>query len=255
MRALDAGTALLDYGKKNSNIRSMVLGYYLIGFAHFNDQEFVSAIKACKNAAELAADPYYYQFSNLLLSVAYFQVGQVKEAEDTIRDVLSFTTEYGCENVGIPASANFGLLLMAKGQMSRGLKEVEEAIQVVAEKGSRSFQILYELNLGQVYLRIVDKSAPVSFSAMAKNIGFIIKNVPSAAKKAEDHLTKALEIAKEIGAKGVIGKAYLYLGLLHGTKGRTDQAKENISKAIQVFEQAEFETCLKAAKETLASIK
>ena len=31
-----------------------------------------------------------------------------------------------------------------------------------------------------------------------KNIGFLIKNAPFAAKKAEDHLNKAIEIAKEI---------------------------------------------------------
>ena len=168
---------------------------------------------------------------------------------------MLFTTEYGCENVGIPASANLGVLMMAKGHMGPGLKEVEEAINVMTKEGSRAFQVLYELTLGQVYLQIVDKSAPVTLSVMAKNIGFIIKNIPSAAKKAEDHLIKALGVAEEIGAKCILGKAYLYLGFLHKRKGKTDQAKESISQAVQAFEQGELENCLKAAKEALASLE
>jgi tetratricopeptide (TPR) repeat protein len=233
----------------------MVLGHYIIGFAHYFDDEIVATIEACKNAKQLAADPYYYQFSNLLLGIAQFQNGQFQEGEQAIRDVLSFTTEYGCENVGIPASANLGLLMMAKGQMSQGLKEVEEAKRVMTEEGNRAFQVLYELNLGKVYFQIVDKSASLSLSVMAKNIGFIIKNVPSAAKKAEDHLIKALGVAEDIGSKSVLGKAHLNLGFLHKRKGKTDQAKKSISQAIQVFKQGELENCLKAAKEALASIE
>ena len=125
----------------------------------------------------------------------------------------------------------------------------------MTKEGSRAFQVLYELTLGEVYFQIVDKSAPVSLSVMAKNIGFIIKNVPSAAKKAEDHLIKALGVAEDIGSKSVLGKAHLNLGFLHKRKGKTDQAKESISQAIQVFEQGELENCLKAAKEALASIE
>jgi class 3 adenylate cyclase/tetratricopeptide (TPR) repeat protein len=253
-KAMKAGRALLDYGKKSSNIRSMVLGHYIIGFAHFHDDELMSAIEACKNAAKLAADPYYYQFSNLLLGAAYLQNGQIQEAEQSIREVLSFTTEYGCENVGIPAKANSGLLMMAKGQMGRGLMEIEGAFQTMIEKGGRYLLPMYRLSLGQVFLQIADKTAPVSLSVMAKNIRFILKNVPSAAKKAEEHLRKTIEITQEIGSKGVLGRTYLNLGLLQKNRGRTDEAKESISKAIQVFEEGEFENCLQSAKKTLASL-
>jgi len=79
--------------------------------------------------------------------------------------------------------------------------------------------------------------------------------VPSAGKKAEDHFNKAIEVAKEIGAKGTLGQAYLDLGLLHKAKGKTDQAREYITKAIQVLDQCETEVFLKQAKEALASLE
>jgi predicted ATPase/class 3 adenylate cyclase len=250
----ETGSALLDYGEKNSNIRSIVLGHYITAFAHYHDDEYEQAIEACRKATQLAADPYYYQFCNLLLGVLCFRIGQIHEAENTVREALQFAKDYGCENIGIPASANLGILIMAKGQMSRGLQMAEEAIQTMAEKGNRSFQITYELNIGQVYLLFVNRSAPLSISVLAKNIGFLLKNMPSAAKKAEDCFKKAIAVADEIGSNAVLGKACLNLGLLYKTKGRHNEAKESVLRAIQAFEDGGLENSLKEAKAMLASV-
>jgi tetratricopeptide (TPR) repeat protein len=89
---------------------------------------------------------------------------------------------------------------------------------------------------------------------MAKNIGFLLRNVPSAAEKAEKHLHQVIEIGEEIGSKNTIARAYLDLGLLHKAKKRTGQAKECISKAIELFEQCEATVFLKQAKEALESL-
>ena len=113
----------------------------------------------------------------------------------------------------------------------------------------------FDLVLGKVYSQIVEGSGPISLSTMAKNIGFLIKNVPFASKKAEEHFNRAIEVAKEIGAKVTMGMAYLDLGLLYKMKGKTEQAKKCISEAIQIFEKCEAEGFLKQAEEALASLK
>jgi tetratricopeptide (TPR) repeat protein len=91
----------------------------------------------------------------------------------------------------------------------------------------------------------------ISLSTLAKNLGFFIKNIPFAGKKAESHFKKAIDVAKEIGAKGILAQAHLDLGLLHKAKGRSDRARDCISKAIELFEQCEAEVYLKQAKEAL----
>jgi tetratricopeptide (TPR) repeat protein len=90
---------------------------------------------------------------------------------------------------------------------------------------------------------------------MFKNIGFIIKNVPSAAKKGEAHLNRAIESAKAIGAKGILGEAYLDLGLLYKAKGEKNKARELLSKGVEVFEHCGAEVFMKQAKEALAKIE
>ena len=62
-------------------------------------------------------------------------------------------------------------------------------------------------------------------------------------------------MAKEIGVKGLLGQAYMDLGLLHKAKKRTAQARECISKAIKVFEECEAEVYLKQANEALESLQ
>ena len=81
-----------------------------------------------------------------------------------------------------------------------------------------------------------------------------MKNVPFAGKKAEYHLNKVIETAKEIGAKGTLGMAYFHLGRLHIAKRRKDKARECICKAMELFEECEVETPLKRAKEALDSL-
>jgi hypothetical protein len=94
----------------------------------------------------------------------------------------------------------------------------------------------------------------LSFSTIIRNIGFLVKNVPFAGKKAEYHLNKVIETAKEIGAKGTLGMAYFHLGRLHIAKRRKDKARECICKAMELFEECEVETPLKRAKEALDSL-
>ena len=82
-----------------------------------------------------------------------------------------------------------------------------------------------------------------------------MKNVPFADKKADAHFNKAIEIAIEIGAKSISGPAYLDWGLLHKAKKRKDQARECISKAIDIFEKCEADVYLKQANEALESLQ
>jgi hypothetical protein len=50
--------------------------------------------------------------------------------------------------------------------------------------------------------------------------GFLLKNIPFADKKAKHHFKKAIELAKEIGAKGILAQSCLALGFLYKKKGK-----------------------------------
>ena len=62
------------------------------------------------------------------------------------------------------------------------------------------------------------------------------------------HYTKLYE-------KGVEGQAYLNLGHLHKTMGRSDQTRHCFSRAIQIFEECEALAYLNQAKEAMVSLE
>jgi tetratricopeptide (TPR) repeat protein len=254
-KALEAGKALLDYGERHSNIRSLVMGHYITGLGYITDGDYHSAIECLESGTRISADPFYSQFSRLALGASYLFTNQLDKAETTLAEVLTYSQKFGAGVIGAFACVFMGALLIAKGQMSQGLKLLEEGQREFLENQRRSLYAFSEYVLGKVYSQIAEGSGPISLSTMAKNIGFLIKSVPFASKKAEEHFNRAIEVAKEIGAKGTMGMAYLDLGLLYRTKGKTEQAKKCISEAIQIFEQTETDGFLKQAREALASIE
>jgi hypothetical protein len=68
-------------------------------------------------------------------------------------------------------------------------------------------------------------------------------------------LNRAIESAKEIGAKGIQGQAYLRLGLLYIEKGNKQRAMDSISSAIQLFEEGEAKTFLEQANQVRLSLE
>jgi len=253
-KALEIGNNLLDYGKKYSNIRSMTLGLYVKGFALGFDGDFESAITCGEEALRISADPFYTQMAIILLGVSLTLNQQLQEAEDALQKNVAYSETCGCEIIGTSASGMLGLISITKGEMSEGLKRLENALKTFYETHNKTSIINYERTLGRVYYQIVAKASPISFSTMAKNVGFILKNVPSAGRKAEEHFNKAIETGKEIGAMTLVGNALYGLGLLHMAIKKSDKARGCLTEAIEVLEQCGSEGGLKLAKEALASL-
>jgi class 3 adenylate cyclase/tetratricopeptide (TPR) repeat protein len=253
-KAFEAGKALLEYGQRYSNNRSLFLGHVETGFSHFVNGDFRSAIECAQSSITVAVDPFYSMGGRTLLMQGYILSGQLQEAEDNVHVVLNFSRKFGCEIWETPTLLVLGVISIAKGRMSEGLKIIKDAQQSFLKSENRWFLAQSEYILGKIYLQMVGGAKPINLSRMVKNIGFLVKNVPFASKKSEDHFHKAIDIAKEIGARGTLGEAYLDLGLLHKAKGRAERSRKNISDAIQLFEQCEAEVYLKEAKDALASL-
>ena len=92
-------------------------------------------------------------------------------------------------------------------------------------------------------------------SANVKNIGFLLKNAPTAFKKAERCFNRAIAAAEKGGDKSTIGRAYFNFGLLYKSQKKVDMAKKCFSEAIKIFEELEAEVFLKQAKEALENLK
>jgi class 3 adenylate cyclase/tetratricopeptide (TPR) repeat protein len=254
-KCFEAGKALLEYGRKHSNIRSLTVGHFCMGGSYWVDGNFALGIESFQRALEISADPFYSQCARWLLGMGYLFAGQLDEAEGLLQQVVTYSHNFGAELIGAMAYMFLGLVSIAKGRMSQGMRMLEEVRRASLKNKRRLLLVQSGFIMGKLYLGIVEGSGPKSLSIMVRNIGFLIKNVPFASKRAETHFKLTIEAAKEMGAIGILSQAYFDLGLLQRAKGRTGRARECISKAINLFEQSEAESYLKQAREALASLK
>jgi len=253
-KALKIGSELVEHGIKHSNIRSLTMGHACIGIGYSACGDLNAAIKSYEDAMRVGAEPFYTEYIRMNLALVLIMNGQIEKAEDALNRVVSFSGELGAGAAGIPAQAFLGAIFMAKGQMSRGLKRLTMGKQELLANENVFYYLQCEYCLGKIFSQIAIGSEPISLTMILKNIGFLVKYVPFATKRAERHLNKAIEVAREIGAKCILGSACLDLGLLYRAKKRTDNAKQYILEAIDIFEQCEAEILVKQAKEAYSTL-
>jgi class 3 adenylate cyclase/tetratricopeptide (TPR) repeat protein len=248
----ELGANLLDERRKGSDPRCLAVGEMTLGYSHCCAGDFQSAIEAFKAALQASIDPLLIQMATCLLGFAYLANGQYQEALSMSQEVMRFSDQYGAEFVGTPALSFMGFALTATGDLDRGLELVGRAEEIYLKTNRRCLYASMQISYGQLYLKIVEGEGPKSFSFMVKNIRSLVKLVPGAAGKAEEHFIKAIEVAGEIDARVLLAQAHLGLGLLHRAKGRTEKAKESISLSIEIFGEIGAGAFLKQAQEALA---
>lgn len=251
---IKAGEELIQYGNKTSQARSLGMGYNFKACGYSNTGDISTAISFSEQSVSISGDPFYTLGFRTILSLSYIQNDDMEKAKDTIEKALKFSNKNGCELFGDIAKLLQGVLLIDKGQMAEGLKLIKDIERLFVSQQRKGGLLLARLILGKVYLEIMQKNKPVRISTVLKNMGFIIKNVPWADKKAISYYGQTIDLAEETGAIGIMAQAHLDLGILHKIKKRNDMAKKHLEKAIKVFQEIDAHIFLKQAKEELNAL-
>jgi len=253
-RVFEGAKRLIEYGEINVNSRCNVFGHWMKGFGYTLLGDMESSQKSCEKAMEAALDPAYPEFPKISIGMSYFFGGKLQEAEKIFKSSLDFSEKHGMGQISLLGQCFLSPILIAKGHMKQGAELLEKARKTMIKNQRRVWYALSEHILGEVNLQIATGPKP-GLSTMAKNVGFLVKSVPFATKKADEHFNKAIELLKEIGANGFLGYPYLSLGLLYKSNKRTDQAKQCILEAINIFQECGAEANLKQANEVLDSLE
>jgi len=244
---------LLEYGERNANSRSMVFGHWVNALGFWAVGDIKSSQKNHEKAIEAAMDPAYSQFPKATLGLAYFLCGQLQKAENILQSGINFCEKHDMGEFSVTGQYILAPVLIAKGHMTQGTELLQKAQETLIRNNRRVHYALSEYILGEVNSQIATGPKP-SLSIMAKNIGFLVKNVPFASKKAEEHFKRSIKLMKEIGIKGYLGVVCLSLGLLYKATKRTDEARQCILEAINIFQECEAKVYLKQAKEAIDSL-
>ena len=224
----------------------MSMGYAMAG-------DFKACIQSSHQAIAVSKDPFYSQFPAIAMNLAYAFDGQFDKALESQQELVAFCEKYDVGELLVHENIIRGAAMVASGRMDQGLKLIEESRQTSIANQRKTPLIISEYVLGMIYSQIATGPKP-RLSVMAKNVGFLMKNVPVASKKAEEHYQKAIELSEEIRANAYRGISYLGLGQFYQAKKKIDQARKYIGKAIEILEECQAEQYLRKAKHALTSL-
>jgi predicted ATPase/class 3 adenylate cyclase len=252
-RLYESAKGLLDYGEKVSSLRCGMVGNMLIGFRHFLDSDMVRAIEYQQKVIT-QGDLFHAMFARFLLGLFLMHMREFASAEEHLTQVIKYSEQEQTEYLRTAANLFLGAALAARGDLVKGIRLVEKASKDFLNYQRNIFYSLSESILGTIYLQIYHGAGDKGLSFFVRNFGFLLKNVLSAGKNAERHLTNAILVARQTGAKGFLGQPCLQLGLLYKLKGRKEKAKEFLWEAVRAFEDCKFEAYLQHTQELLNSL-
>jgi hypothetical protein len=203
----------------------------------------------------VSADPWYSVFPRLALCYGLISEGRIREAEVQIGRIIEFSRERGAEFAGTPAVFFRGILLISKGKLYKGLSLLERQLTHWKTNGSRLRYALCGCILAEIYARIACRSTELRPAVWFKSPGALLKITPSAARKASACFTRYIETAQAIGARNVVGRAYLQWGHMRQAKGRTAEAAQCYNQAQDCFQKCGARGYIVQAQEALRSLQ
>ena len=244
---------LIEYGDGQVHSRSRVYGHFFKALGHLAIGDFGSAQETSKLGMKIATEPFYAAHLMLSLALSYLFDNKLQEAEMSFKEEISYSEKHGIGEWVVACQMFLAPILIAKGCMQQGDEMIKKARKTLSRKNRRPAFAISEYILGEINLQIATGPKP-SFSIIAKNIGFLIKSVPFAGRKAEEHLIRSITLFREMGMKGYLGLAFLSLGMLYKATNRTEEAKSKIMEAINIFKEYEAQGYLEQANEALESL-
>jgi tetratricopeptide (TPR) repeat protein len=252
---LAAAKDILAFGEIHGNLASSFFGRLQLAACPFLDGDISTAIELLEQLARERMDFMYYFAGQVGLGMSYLLHGQPDRARLPLEVTAHrFRTEVEWEFLAAWADLILAVVWIAEGRMGDGMARIEELRKQWLEHERRYFYTVSEHLLGMVYLQMAQGGGDLSISTLLSNLGFLVKHVPFAGRKAERHFSRAIDLGTEIGANAIVGQAYLDLGRLHKAKKRKEKARECLAKAIKYFELCEAGTFLKQAREELQSL-
>lgn len=150
-KLVEVGRELLEYGQRHANIRSQTMGHMVLGGAYNLVGDHSMFIKCFQKAFKVSADTMYDTVAKTFMGLGYILNDQFQKAEALLKESISCCREYNFDWAGMPAQVFLGVVIIAKGNMSQGLKMIEDALKTFIREERRYYIALTEHIIGKIY--------------------------------------------------------------------------------------------------------
>jgi len=199
---------------------------YCKGFLEEAEEHLLKGIHFCESINLLSA----LSFGHTWLGYTYFDMGEYKKTQDCFEKVTSLMEQYRL----FPPWMNLLKISLALAKVMSNERDI---------------------NLAELFKCHEDNRYEAFEGWMQRHIGEILLNIDeNHISEGEDWVKKAIEADKRNGMLFHLGQDYAVYAGLFKRKGDTSKAKENLSKAIEIYKECGADGWVTRAEEALAKI-
>jgi len=233
-RFCDAGNFCLrmrELGEQASDPRTIAMSQWARGFVNVFEEQFEEALDNAENSLKWSPDPLDRLMARTVKGVTLALKGNPGEGLLVLREVRKemVDADYLAPLLGVDIP--YGAAMAMSGKMRSGVSWIEDSIERFRKWGNKSQPAFGHLVLGEIYLQMALGKNKPPLSVMMRNLGFILPNLPFAARKARQHLERAVRECRELDVPANLARGLWDLALLYRFQKRTDEARACLIKA------------------------
>lgn len=230
--SLERGRQLLRLGEETGDPRPKGMGLFALSFHAAWTREFDAALDYAEAAVRSCVSPIDRLYAHLARAVALTLLQRPEQSLPRFEESLRQTAAGEMLIVGLLAEQlPYGLALVLSGEMARGVRRIEAAIERYAAWGQPFARAVGNWYLGQVYFTLASGGERPPLAVLWRNLGFLLRTVPFAARLARRHLEAAAAEFRRLDNPFSAADSLLQLGLLHQATRRPVEARARLEEA------------------------
>jgi tetratricopeptide (TPR) repeat protein len=203
------------------------------------EERFEEAIERTEEALRLSPDLLDRLTAQGIKGVALVLRDQGQEGRAIFHELREVRQEMVAGEYLFPLASfdiPYGVTLVLTGQIAAGVRWIEETMQRCGALGTVTQYAWGHLCLGEIYLQMALGQAKLPLRLLLQNLGFILRTLPRAARKAQYHLDEAIRRARALEMPGILARALLDLSMLSQARKRVAEARVALEEARDITE-------------------
>ena len=253
LEARDLASRVLELGRSARDPRTIAMGLNLWAGQNFAEERYEEALQNAEEAFRLSPDPLDRLIARGLKGGILAMMGRPQEG----LEIYAQVREESLADFGWAArlfEPYHAMVMVLAGKMAAGVRWIEDCIRRFAESGNETDPAFGHLILGEIYLQMVLGEKKPPLKTLLRNLGFVLRTLPLAARKAERHLQEAVRRAQEVGMPLHLARGLLDLGLLCQAKRRPAEARRYLEEARQIADPLALVPLSKRIRQALAAL-
>jgi tetratricopeptide (TPR) repeat protein len=209
--AVEEGQKALSVAKEFSDNSVISLAAWILSIAYTWKGDLARAIEYGKQAFQKASTPADKALAQRGLGWALCRAGETNEGIELLTATLAAFRAGNWIPGVIPTTCTLGEGYWLAGEGDKAKKTLEEGLEIANRCGARYYAGFAQRLLGEM--------------ALKTNPG-----------QAASHFEKSIAVLQEIKAENELALAYAGYGRFHKQQGKIGQAREYLTKALEIFE-------------------